>query len=118
MGIIGHRMISLDPINPKPQTPKEEFPLNSWKRPINPKPQRGVPPKILGAPRRLGLFGYSPDRGGSHPGLSAEQKLIVPFKEIEHGVYGDLIIIDLKPYSIYLRGQSVNAKIRLPWFRV
>ena len=29
---------------------------------------------------------------------------IVPFKSIENGVYGDLIIIYPKPYSIYLRG--------------
>ena len=28
----------------------------------------------------------------------------VPLKEIECGVYGDLLIIHQKPYSIYLRG--------------
>ena len=28
---------------------------------------------------------------------------VVPLKKIEHGVYGDLIIIYPKPYSIYLR---------------
>ena len=30
--------------------------------------------------------------------------VIVPLKQIECGVYGDLIIIYPKPYSIYLRG--------------
>ena len=30
--------------------------------------------------------------------------LIVPRKQIECGVYGDLVIIYPKPYSIYLRG--------------
>ena len=30
--------------------------------------------------------------------------VIVPLKWIEYGVYGDLIIIYPKPYSIYLRG--------------
>ena len=29
---------------------------------------------------------------------------IVPLKQIEYGVYGDLIVIYSKPYSIYLRG--------------
>ena len=29
---------------------------------------------------------------------------IVPLKEIEHGVYGDLVIIYPRPYSIYLGG--------------
>ena len=29
---------------------------------------------------------------------------IVPVKQIEYGVYGDLIILYPKPYSIYLRG--------------
>ena len=28
----------------------------------------------------------------------------IPLKWIEYGVYGDLNIIDPKPYSIYLRG--------------
>ena len=27
-----------------------------------------------------------------------------PFKQIEYGVYGDFIMIYLKPYSIYFRG--------------
>ena len=30
--------------------------------------------------------------------------LIVPLKQIEHGVYEDLVIIYPKQYSIYLRG--------------
>ena len=34
---------------------------------------------------------------------------LVPLKEIEYGVYGDLTIIYPKPYSIYLRG-SINLK--------
>ena len=32
---------------------------------------------------------------------------MVPLKEIEHGVYGDLIKIYSKPYSIYLRATLV-----------
>ena len=31
-------------------------------------------------------------------------KLIVPIKQIEDGIYGDLIIIYPEPYSIYLGG--------------
>ena len=31
-------------------------------------------------------------------------QIIVPLTYIEYGVYGDLIILDPKPYSIYLRG--------------
>ena len=30
--------------------------------------------------------------------------VIIPLKLIEYGVYGDLIIMYPKPYSIYLRG--------------
>ena len=29
---------------------------------------------------------------------------MVPLEQIEYGVYGDLIIISPRPYSIYLRG--------------
>ena len=29
---------------------------------------------------------------------------IVPLKSIEYGVYGDLVIIYPKPYSVYLQG--------------
>ena len=32
------------------------------------------------------------------------ETLIVPLKWIEYGVYGDLIIVYPKPYSVYLRG--------------
>ena len=32
------------------------------------------------------------------------ESLIVPLKQIDYGVYGDLILIYPKPYSIYLRG--------------
>ena len=32
--------------------------------------------------------------------------LIVPLKQIEYWVYGDLIIVYPKPYSIYLRGTT------------
>ena len=38
-------------------------------------------------------------------------KRIVPFKYIEHGVYGDLIIIYPKPYSIYLTGGIITSTI-------
>ena len=31
-------------------------------------------------------------------------RVIVPLKQIEYGVCGDLLIICPKPYSIYLRG--------------
>ena len=34
-------------------------------------------------------------------------KLLVPLKQIEYGVYRDLITIYSKPYSIYLRGTIV-----------
>ena len=46
----------------------------------------------------------------SHPRLfqrldsMSQNYAIVPLEQIEYGVYGDLIIIYLKPYSIYLRG--------------
>ena len=33
-----------------------------------------------------------------------QQESIVPLKYVECGVYGDLIMIYPKPYSIYLRG--------------
>ena len=36
--------------------------------------------------------------------LNRSKKTVVPFKEIESGVYGDLILIFPKPYSIYLKG--------------
>ena len=36
------------------------------------------------------------------PELS-QNRSIVPLKKIEYGVYGDLIIIYPKPYSIYFR---------------
>ena len=35
---------------------------------------------------------------------------IVPLKQIEYGVYGDLIIIYPKPYSIYLRGTICQSR--------
>ena len=34
----------------------------------------------------------------------AVKELIVPLKYIEYGLYGDLIIVYPKPYSIYLSG--------------
>ena len=37
---------------------------------------------------------------------------IVPIQQIEYGVYGDLIIIYLKPYSIHLRG-TIALQLRL-----
>ena len=43
--------------------------------------------------------------------LLAHFKNIVPLESIESGVYGVLIIIYTKPYSIYLRGTiSLNPK--------
>ena len=33
----------------------------------------------------------------------ATVRAIVPLKQIEYGVFGDLIVIYPKPYSIYLR---------------
>ena len=43
---------------------------------------------------------------GEGPGLRPLWSLefIVPLKQVEYGVYGDLIIIRPKPYSIYLKG--------------
>ena len=39
---------------------------------------------------------------------------IVPLKWIEYGVYGDLVIMYPKPYSIYLRGTiTLNPKPNL-----
>ena len=35
--------------------------------------------------------------------------LIVPLKKIEYGVYGDLLVLYPKPYSIYLRG-TINPQ--------
>ena len=37
-------------------------------------------------------------------GLGLGWGLIVPLKKIEHGLYGDLIMIYPKPYSIYAKG--------------
>ena len=35
-------------------------------------------------------------------------RFIVPLKQIEYGVYADLIVIYPKPYSIYLRGTIIS----------
>ena len=37
-----------------------------------------------------------------------------PFKYIEYGVYGDLIIIYPKPYSIYLRRTIIVSEVSTP----
>ena len=36
---------------------------------------------------------------------------IVPLKLMEYGVYGDLIMIYTKPYSIYLRGDDISENL-------
>ena len=38
------------------------------------------------------------------PYFPRARELILPLKEIEYGVYGDLILMYPTPYSIYLRG--------------
>ena len=40
-------------------------------------------------------------------------RVTVPLKQIEYGVYGDLIIICPKPYSIYLPGDCRGQGLRL-----
>ena len=45
-------------------------------------------------------------------GLSLGLGFIVPPQYMEYEVYGDLIMIYLKPYSIYLRG-SIGFRVRL-----
>ena len=40
-----------------------------------------------------------------YPGIKVQKRWrIFSLKQIEYGVYGDLLIIYPKPYSIYLRG--------------
>ena len=46
------------------------------------------------------LLGSPTFRGSTMLGF----RVIVPRQWIEYGVYGDLIMINPKPYSIYLRG--------------
>ena len=41
-------------------------------------------------------------------------RVIVPPKWIEYGVYGDLIVICPKPYSIHLRGTRISS-FWIPW---
>ena len=36
--------------------------------------------------------------------MGGNSSVIVPLKWIEHGVYGDLIIIYPRPYSMYFKG--------------
>ena len=38
---------------------------------------------------------------------------MVPLKQIEYGVYGDLITTYPKPYSIYLRGTIVLGSVQM-----
>ena len=50
-------------------------------------------------------------KSGRREGHPPNEGLRVSLKYIEHGVYGDLIMICPKPYSIYLRGSiTLNAK--------
>ena len=50
-------------------------------------------------------------KSGCREGHLPNEGLRVSLKYIEHGVYGDLIMIYPKPYSIYLRGSiTLNAK--------
>ena len=55
----------------------------------------------------------SGERSLKEGGSQSEGGSIVPLKYIEYGVYGDLIIIYPKPYSIYLRGTIILESVGL-----
>ena len=58
----------------------------------------------------LGLYWDTGKENGNYYFGFREQGLgvVVPLKYIEYGVYGDLIRIYSKPYSIYLRGTRIS----------
>ena len=50
------------------------------------------------------LYSSQPIELISSTGVPGKVRFIVPLKQIDYGVYGDLITIYPKPYSIYFRG--------------
>ena len=59
----------------------------------------------------LGVAGFARRASEAHGGQGLEIQVIVPLQKIEYGVYGDVIIIHPKPFSIYLRGTIVRDNL-------